>query len=957
MGADSPRLAGREREFAALSHELAAVGDGQARTVLLSGEPGIGKTALMEAAVRRAGPSATVLFARNLPLTTRVPNLAVRTLLKQTGDLERADADHRPLSLALDASIDRLLAVGPVIIAMDDLHWADSSTLDALMFLAGGPEDRRLGIVATMRANPGAPVERWRADLLRLPTARALAVGPLDRPGMRELVADALGAPPHESLVSDVLARTRGNPYHARLLLEGVDASAAAAPPAVVADLGSALLRAWSQLPQATQELCTMLALHGKPVRIRTLAAVDPSWADAERDLRPALATQVLETDDEGRTWFHHPLTAEILVASVPAHERRERHAELARSTATVLAHGEPAPELLVDLADHLAAAGDTDGCVDASLRAADALERSGDRMTRLRMLRRSVRFTAGVHDPPPGSSAGGTTHAESRRALLEAWAATATAVGADEEEDRAVRELLEEVDPEVEPLTAARLILQRQRLQFRIGGELSDPGPAREALRLAAGAPDGPEYAAALAELAHAEILVGDPACAAHAAEALERATALGDTEALSNALAVCGQLAALTRDLDRARDLAGRALEVALPNGHYWPAMLAAFWEAYSQPDYRSALQSLRHARELLADAGAPYLVTATIALTEARTSTTIGDVAGAYATLRYVRLEDPPKHIAMGLANVSAILAAHQGRTDDAEAYLQRAAEQFPEVPAYAVSTQAHSRALARFAAGDPAGALDVLDAVIATAPGDNSCEWLVPLAARALADLAQAARDRHESEADVLRRLDELAAAHPQVLRRTLGISFPADLVALDAIYAAERARARDAPEAGDLWAVAAEACATAQLAWMEAYAHRRGAEHDLTSDDGRRDRAIESLRRAATLARRLEADALTDELESLAQWSRVRLYDDDPEERDAVVDRVGDAPLTRRERELLPYIVDGRTYAEIAALLTISEKTVSSHISNLLRKTGAANRVDLARMVEGRARSA
>jgi DNA-binding CsgD family transcriptional regulator len=58
---------------------------------------------------------------------------------------------------------------------------------------------------------------------------------------------------------------------------------------------------------------------------------------------------------------------------------------------------------------------------------------------------------------------------------------------------------------------------------------------------------------------------------------------------------------------------------------------------------------------------------------------------------------------------------------------------------------------------------------------------------------------------------------------------------------------------------------------------------------------------------------------------------------------------GLAGLTEREREILRYVVAGRTYAEIAAELVISEKTVSSHISSLLRKTGAANRVHLARL--------
>ncbi|MET3175039.1 UNVERIFIED_ORG: DNA-binding CsgD family transcriptional regulator [Arthrobacter sp. UYCu721] len=57
-------------------------------------------------------------------------------------------------------------------------------------------------------------------------------------------------------------------------------------------------------------------------------------------------------------------------------------------------------------------------------------------------------------------------------------------------------------------------------------------------------------------------------------------------------------------------------------------------------------------------------------------------------------------------------------------------------------------------------------------------------------------------------------------------------------------------------------------------------------------------------------------------------------------------------LTPREQDILEHVMAGRTYGEIARGLMISEKTVSSHISNLLRKTGAANRVDLARLASG-----
>ena len=147
MGPYALRLAGREREFAVLSHELEAALHGESRTVILTGEAGIGKTALMRAACRAVGDRAHVLSARNLPLTTRVPNLAVRSLLTQAeGGTARA-AVRLPAPLRLDEALERLLADRPVVVAVDDLHWADSSTLDALA-RALGLSARRGGATA-----------------------------------------------------------------------------------------------------------------------------------------------------------------------------------------------------------------------------------------------------------------------------------------------------------------------------------------------------------------------------------------------------------------------------------------------------------------------------------------------------------------------------------------------------------------------------------------------------------------------------------------------------------------------------------------------------------------------------------------------------------------------------------------------------------------------------------------
>ena len=96
-----------------------------------------------------------------------------------------------------------------VVLVIDDLHWADRSTLDVLMYLIAGPADRRLAVVATMRGGEvgdGHPLQRWLADIRRFPRIRQLTLGPLDRIATGEQIAAVLGGSPHQSLVAEVFA-------------------------------------------------------------------------------------------------------------------------------------------------------------------------------------------------------------------------------------------------------------------------------------------------------------------------------------------------------------------------------------------------------------------------------------------------------------------------------------------------------------------------------------------------------------------------------------------------------------------------------------------------------------------------------------------------------------------------------------------------------------------------------
>jgi DNA-binding NarL/FixJ family response regulator len=115
---------------------------------------------------------------------------------------------------------------------------------------------------------------------------------------------------------------------------------------------------------------------------------------------------------------------------------------------------------------------------------------------------------------------------------------------------------------------------------------------------------------------------------------------------------------------------------------------------------------------------------------------------------------------------------------------------------------------------------------------------------------------------------------------------------------------------------------------------------------LVTGHGDRGRGARLLRAAHDLAGRLGAALLPEDLEALAGTGRVSL--DRPESAPPPA-RLPGPGLTRREREILDHLDTGRTYAEIAEALVINEKTVSSHVSNLLRKTGTASRVELSRL--------
>ena len=944
---------GRSEELAAIRALVDRAIGGEAGGLLISGDPGVGKTALVQQACTRLEADATLLFGSALPLTTMsVPFLALRAALRnRQGDEGRIlfQPGHPLVDVPIlfDEWLEDRCRERPVMLVIDDLHWADQSTLDVLMYLLAGPEDRRLAVIATMRTramSESHPLQRWLADIRRLPRIDHLMLAPLDRAATDAQLSALLGVP-HRSLVEEVFRHTLGNAYLNRLLVVGLSPQARHLPADLPADLKSAMLQSWRRLSAPTRELARVLAVAGRPMRASGLQALigpDAATTEVSRMLSEAAENGIIDVQPNGAYWFHHPMSAEVLEQGLPDDERQRLHSVFAEFYERRLSDGaEPTADLMAALADHHDRAGPPAEAYRWTLSASDAVGRAGGASEMLRLLRRAVALRDQLPDAP-----------ETRYDLLVRLRTAAANAGEYEGELQAVESMLDGLDRRAQPLVAAELLVRRMQLRFLCGRAFLASDEMREAVRLAAVEPHSWQHALALAELAHAESFEDKPGEAIHAEQALALARSAGDPRALAFALTANAVVAVKLGKRQEGLALAVEAMAAAVQAGDYWAFCHASTWEATATASWPTRLHPdmLRRRREEMVSLGAPHTYIAMLSAAEVSSRFSIGDWRECVLLLRAVLGSDPAPIADFAARLAAAHLAAWQGRPDEAEAHLERADEIFAQSFSFLNFEFAACRAEVCLAAGRPAEAFDVAMAG-ATSPGmaPVMCEWLMPLATRAIADRVQTARDTGHDPSSLLAQLDDLQQRFPSVIRDTGQVTELGErhMDALNLLYAAEAGRARHDPENGAQWIRTAEAAGAATLAWEEAYSWWRAAE-SLLVHGNHREQAASALRRGLDLAEKLQARAIQSELENLAGTARIRIdravsIPDAPER---ATDLAG---LTVREREILSHIVAGRTYGEIARVLVISEKTVSSHVSNLLRKTGTSNRVDLSRL--------
>ena len=969
-----PSLFGREAEVARVVELLSRARDAESSTLLVAGPAGIGKTALVDGSLAVADVGNTVVLrGSGLPLTSlAAPFRTVRGMLRDapTGlEPPRAGGSGAEAPVAvdpvdLDARLDQIAAHRPVVLVVDDLQWVDRESLDILRYVIAGSRTRRVGVVLTLRSEElvdGHPLHGWLADVRRLPGFDQLELAPLDRFATEQQVTGLLGAVPEAALVDEVFERSQGLPYLTRLLVADLDPSTVHLPADAPPALEDAVLASWHGLSAGARELTTVLAIAGQALVRSDLSDLVGGRIDAARVpewTAEAVDRGVLEVDRHGRCWFHHPLQAELLEERADPDDRRTWHracAELLRARLEQGPDPDPDPDRrasrVVAIADHYDAAGLPSEAFGWSLRVVQGVGRQyGDHHV-AQALRRALELHPRVEADHP-------TVEELLWRLREVTWRLGDLPG----ELDALDALLGLPDAERRPEVVVDLRMQRAGVRYLCRrGQLPAAEEEANAI-LAERCPGTWQEALALARFSFSAFMRPDAVDDATldrarraGEEALRKARLVGDDAALAFALANASRMAYLEDDLERARELAAAGVHHALRCRDFPKFTLCVLMEGNSvgvflSPEVRDLLLGRRRQAVELA---APHPWVAALSEHVARVSVAIGDTTTAEEMVRF-SLGAPPGPLAdVGVRLAATRLALLRGRTAEARQHWARVSElvegRFDGLGDQSIRAELLS------ATGDHWGALRVCrDALERGADHVTLGEWLLPLAARAVADLAEEvpADDGDPSLAADARRGLEVehppAAAElgrPSPIPRDGSLTHPRyrrQRVAFEAWYAAELARARAAPDAPQRWRLAASTLDEAGLPWEAAYAWTRLGEAHLRAVRPDRRAAAVALREAAARAGPLEAAPLLDRVEELARSARITVSPVvEPAEPD------GPPHLTPREREVLRHVIAGRTYAEIADALVVSEKTISSHISNLLRKTGTANRYELA----------
>lgn len=346
MGAT--RLLEREDLLARLREHAEASRRGSGRLVLVGGEAGAGKTALVETFTRRLGAGTEVMWGACEPMAAPTPLGPLLDFADELVEDAQELVGWRARRFRLFNHLLTSLRAAPRhrVLVFEDLHWADEATLDLLRFLSRRVGDAAVLLVGTYRDDElgrDHPLRRLLGDLAAAGTVHRLRVPPLSVAAVRGLVSELnLDA-------AELHERTKGNPF----FVAEVVASGGERLPEKVGDAVAARVSRLSAAGRRVLELASVFVRHELDADLLSELAEDTDAIDE------CVARGLLVADGL-RVAFRHDLVREAVERALPPGRRREAHAAV---LAALEARGEPATvgrrERLTALAHHAAEAGD----------------------------------------------------------------------------------------------------------------------------------------------------------------------------------------------------------------------------------------------------------------------------------------------------------------------------------------------------------------------------------------------------------------------------------------------------------------------------------------------------------------------------------------------------------------------------------------------------------------------
>ena len=957
---------GRQPELATCASVLDDVEAGGPVTVLVTGEAGIGKSRL----VRELRASATergalVLLGHCLALETALPFApmveALRGLLgaEPPGRLsalagplapelalllpEVMAADHRPARddrlMMFTAVRDVLRTVAektPVVLVVEDLHWSDASTRDLLSFLSHGLAGP-VAIVLTVRDTElPAAVARWIIELERATTLERIDLAALPRDEVGLLAEALTGHRLARAQLDALVGRTGGNPF----LVEEVLARSDDVLPGSLTDLLKMRLDA---LGPSARRLLEVAAVAGRErVDGALLGRVAALPANEVPDLlRELVVAGVFRVRDDGGYALRHGLLGEVADTLLVPEQRRELHRAWAEELASA---GVAGPAELAALAHHWELSGEPARAAAVALDAGEAADRVFAHAEAADAYRRALRLAPGI------VLQGGRPRVDVLRAaaVASSWAG---------ELDHALtlgREALELVDEQEDPISAGMLHDLCGRFLLEMGDEEGHLACRARALDLVPIDPPTREAAALRTRAAFGWYVTDRVRKAAHMADdAVRVASQVEDDTLRGRALGIRALIRATLGAVEEARqDLEGarEALAAATGSGVVEASpevelrLLPLVVELSILEAAGSYSSGLTEARALIAEShrwGADQREGVFARHCVVWFAFQLGRWGEARAALDELdALDEGGDHMRRHRERLHLDLDVATGEFASASARLAnlRAA---PQSDLQVALETARAHAELELWHRQPQAAVEACVAMVETPIHEGAGHLAAGVLAttlRALADLPPGA------DAPIAR--DAGGLLFDRLCRDTSG--HRAEAAAHRTTGRAELARARDGDPSP--WAEAAAAWGRLHVPYRRAYCHFREAEALLHAGRSR-ERAGRLLAGAASTSRRLGARPLLDEVEALARRARITLPvpgHDAPGDPVAVRPPVGTiAGLTSRERDVIALLATGRTNGEIARTLFVTEKTVEGHVSNVLRKLGASNRVEAA----------